>query len=73
MEYLSRLLVSVKPVDPARPPSIAQPPEPMPRDPLAWLPLLRHWTYGLGEGPAAPAGWMCSAACATTRREPFSS
>jgi hypothetical protein len=23
----------------------------MPRDPLAWLPLLRHWTHGLGEGP----------------------
>ena len=23
----------------------------MPRDPLAWLPLLRHWTHCLGEGP----------------------
>ena len=21
----------------------------MPRDPLAWLPLLRHWTHCLGE------------------------
>ena len=55
MEYLSRLLVSVKPVDPARHPSIAQPPELMPRDPLAWLPLLRHWTHCLGEGPDAIA------------------
>ena len=27
-----------------------QPPELMPRDPLAWLPLLRHWTHCLGEG-----------------------
>ena len=25
----------------------------MPRDPLAWLPLLRHWTHCLGEGPEA--------------------
>ena len=25
----------------------------MPRDPLAWLPLLRHWTQCLGEGPDA--------------------
>lgn len=25
----------------------------MPRDPLAWLPLLRHWTHCLGEGPLA--------------------
>jgi GT2 family glycosyltransferase len=25
----------------------------MPRDPLAWLPLLRHWTQCLGEGPEA--------------------
>ena len=25
----------------------------MPRDPLAWLPLLRHWTHCLGEGPDA--------------------
>lgn len=25
----------------------------MPRDPLAWLPLLRHWTRCLGEGPDA--------------------
>jgi GT2 family glycosyltransferase len=23
----------------------------MPRDPLAWLPLLRHWTRCLGDGP----------------------
>jgi hypothetical protein len=49
------LLVSVKPVDPARHPSIAQPPELMPRDPLAWLPLLRHWTHCLGEGPGPGA------------------
>jgi hypothetical protein len=55
VEYLSRLLLSVKPVDPARRPSIAQPPEPMPRDPLAWLPLLRHWTHCLGAGPEAIA------------------
>jgi GT2 family glycosyltransferase len=27
----------------------------MPRDPLAWLPLLRHWTHCLGEGPDAIA------------------
>jgi GT2 family glycosyltransferase len=27
----------------------------MPRDPLAWLPLLRHWTHCLGEGPEAIA------------------
>ena len=27
----------------------------MPRDPLAWLPLLRHWTQCLGEGPDAIA------------------
>ena len=27
----------------------------MPRDPLAWLPLLRHWTHCLGEGPEAMA------------------
>jgi len=53
VEYLSRLLVSVKPVDPARHPSIAQPPELMPHDPLAWLPLLRHCTHGLGEGSEA--------------------
>lgn len=25
----------------------------MPRDPLAWLPLLRHWTHCLGKGPDA--------------------
>lgn len=25
----------------------------MPRDPLAWLPLLRHWTQCLGQGPDA--------------------
>ena len=25
----------------------------MPRNPLAWLPLLRHWTHCLGEGPLA--------------------
>ncbi len=28
----------------------------MPRDPLAWLPLLRHWTHCLGEGSEAIAG-----------------
>jgi GT2 family glycosyltransferase len=28
----------------------------MPRDPLAWLPLLRHWTHCLGEGSGAIAG-----------------
>lgn len=28
----------------------------MPRDPLAWLPLLRHWTHCLGEGPEAIPG-----------------
>ncbi len=55
MEYLSRLLASVKPVDPPRHPSIAQSPELMPRDPLAWLPLLRHWTHCLGEGLEAIA------------------
>ena len=27
----------------------------MPRVPLAWLPLLRHWTHCLGEGPDAIA------------------
>ena len=27
----------------------------MPRDPLAWLPLLRHWTHCLGESPDAIA------------------
>ena len=27
----------------------------MPRDPLAWQPLLRHWTRCLGEGDAAVA------------------
>ncbi|QVL52140.1 MAG: glycosyltransferase [Cyanobium sp. M30B3] len=27
----------------------------MARDPLAWLPLLRHWTHCLGEGPDAIA------------------
>jgi len=27
----------------------------MPRDPLAWLRLLRHWTHCLGEGPDAIA------------------
>jgi len=27
----------------------------MPRDPLAWLPLLRHWAQCLGEGPEAIA------------------
>jgi hypothetical protein len=27
----------------------------MPRDRLAWLPLLRHWTHCLGEGPEAIA------------------
>lgn len=27
----------------------------MPCDPLAWLPLLRHWTHCLGEGPDAIA------------------
>ncbi|MCX5969722.1 MAG: hypothetical protein NTV57_19240 [Cyanobacteria bacterium] len=25
------------------------------RDPLAWLPLLRHWTHCLGEGQDAIA------------------
>ena len=25
----------------------------MPRDPMAWLPLLRHWTHCFGEGPDA--------------------
>ena len=25
------------------------------RDPLAWLPLLRHWTHCLGESPDAIA------------------
>ena len=54
MECPSRLLVSVKPVALARPPlHCPQPPELMPRDPLAWLPLLRHWTHCLGEGPEA--------------------
>jgi hypothetical protein len=33
--------------------SFIEPPELMPRDPLAWLPLLRHWTHCLGEGPDA--------------------
>lgn len=28
----------------------------MPRDPLAWLPLLRHWTHCLGEGGEAISG-----------------
>jgi len=27
----------------------------MPRDPMAWLPVLRHWTHCLGEGPEAIA------------------
>ena len=27
----------------------------MPRVPLAWLPLLRHWTHCRGEGPDAIA------------------
>ena len=28
----------------------------MPRDPLAWQPLLRHWTRCLGEGGSALEG-----------------
>ena len=35
---------------------LAQPPERMPRDPLVWLPLLRHWTNCLGALPGGP-GW----------------